>query len=54
MTGVQTCALPICDGDQLRLKVPRSLATMIGEAVERRFEDLVEANGGKGKIKIGR
>jgi exopolyphosphatase/guanosine-5'-triphosphate,3'-diphosphate pyrophosphatase len=42
------------DGDQLRLKVPRSLATMIGEAVERRFEDLVEANGGKGKIKIGR
>jgi exopolyphosphatase/guanosine-5'-triphosphate,3'-diphosphate pyrophosphatase len=42
------------DGDQLRLRVPRSLSTMIGEAVERRFEDLVEASGGKGKIKIGR
>ncbi|MBM3537941.1 MAG: exopolyphosphatase [Alphaproteobacteria bacterium] len=42
------------DGDQLRLRVPRSLSTMIGEVVERRFEDLVEACGGKGKIKIGR
>lgn len=42
------------DGDQLRLRVPRSLSTMIGEVVERRFEDLVEAYGGKGKIKIGR
>ncbi len=42
------------DGEQLRLRVPRSLETMVGEAVERRFEDLVEAHGGKGKIKIGR
>jgi exopolyphosphatase / guanosine-5'-triphosphate,3'-diphosphate pyrophosphatase len=42
------------DSGLLRLRVPSALGTMIGEAVERRFEDLVEAHGGKGKIKIGR
>lgn len=42
------------DGGALRLRVPSDLGTMIGEAVERRFESLVEAHGGKGKIKIGR
>ncbi len=41
------------DDASLKLRVPRSLAAMVGEAVERRLQALSEAVDRKAKIKIG-